>query len=400
MDKKLLERIHAEIRAEMAQSFDFWLKNGIDPDNGGIYTCLDREGKVYSTDKSVWMQGRTAWLFSHLCNVYGEKPAWRNAARSCLQFLDEHCFNKSVPGRMYFTVTRDGQPLRQRRYFFSECFYAIACAEYYALAGDEKYLNAGLAAYELVWELLNGLIADPINHPPKVELPERRGRSIGAPMIYMNMSSVFSRCDPSREAVYTARALECAEIILNYHMKDEIRATLEVVGMEGEFWKDVSAGRLVNPGHDVECAWFIMELARKTGDGRLRNKALDMMEYAWEAGYDNEYGGLLYFVDALGKPPEAYEHDMKLWWPHNEMLISSLMAFGDTGNEIYLNRFLEIYDYTRQVFYDPEYGDWFGYLRRDGKPTMPAVKGSTYKGPFHLGRMYIMLDKMLEEMLI
>ena len=90
---------------------------------------------------------------------------------------------------------------------------------------------------------------------------------------------------------------------------------------------------------------------------------------------------------------------MKLWWPHNEILISSLMLWRDTGKEEYLDKFYLTLDYCKKVFADPVYGEWYGYLRRDGKPTEPPTKGSTYKGPFHLPRMLMKVDGMIGELL-
>ena len=90
---------------------------------------------------------------------------------------------------------------------------------------------------------------------------------------------------------------------------------------------------------------------------------------------------------------------MKLWWPHNEILIASLMAYRDTGDEQYYGWFTRTLDYCRQVFADPEYGEWYGYLRRDGKPTEPPAKGSTFKGPFHLPRSLAMTDQMITRIL-
>ena len=125
---KLLES-RTWIREELERCIGFWLNNGMDPVNGGVYTCLDREGKVFSTDKSVWMQGRCGWIFSWLCHLYGAKDEWLQAAKSCLDFMEAHCINREAGDRMYFTVTADGRPLRQRRYCFSEAFYAMANAE-------------------------------------------------------------------------------------------------------------------------------------------------------------------------------------------------------------------------------------------------------------------------------
>ena len=216
-------------------------------------------------------------------------------------------------------------------------------------------------------------------------IPETRtGRAFGLPMIYLNMTSVMMRVDKDNTALYESRAQECVDDIFRYHVHPELKATLENVGPNGEARLEFTDGRIVNPGHDIEAVWFILEYAKRTRKRELVEKCEDMFNWAFRAGWDDKYGGILYFQDALGLPTEAYEHDMKLWWPHNEALISSLMLYRDTKKEEYLDTFFRVLEYSRKVFSDPEYGEWYGYLRRDGLPTEPSTKGSTFKGPFHL----------------
>ena len=397
--KEQLRGIHQWIKDELDRCVRFWLDNGMDSEDGGVYTCLDRQGRVFSTDKSVWMQGRCAWTFSKLCNQYGEKPEWRAAAESCLDFMEKYCINRDKGDRMYFTVTKDGKPLRQRRYNFSEGFYAMANAEYYILTGKPEHLERARRAYELIWQLNHGLINDPTGMGPKTIPETRTGRSLADPMIYLNLTSVLRKADPENAALYDERAKECVHDIFTYHRKPDLKCTLESVGPKGEFQDEFTAGRVVNPGHDIECAWFLMEEANRLGDTQLHRDTQDLFLDAIRAGWDKEYGGLLYFIDCKGLPPEAYEHDMKLWWPHNETAIASLMAYRDTGKPEYLEWFIKTIDYCKEYFSDPEYGEWYGYLRRDGKPTQPPCKGSTFKGPFHLPRMLLMVDEMLGQVL-
>lgn len=397
MDKQRFLERHQWVRDELRSSVNFWLEYGMDYINGGVYTCLDREGKIFSTDKSVWMQGRCAWVFSYLCTAYGKTDEWLEAARRCLNFLEEHCVNHEKGDRLYFTVTGDGQPLRQRRYCHSENFYIMANAEYYANTGEIVRIERARRAYEMVWQLNNGLIEDPVGLPPKVEPQTRQSRAFGDPMIYLNVTAVMRRCDPENSKLYDARARECVRQILDYHFHPELGCTLETVGLNGELQTDTVAGRVVNPGHDIEGSWFLAQQARLTGDKELYRDAVRIFDYAVEAGWDPEYGGLLYFIDCLGCPPESYEHDMKLWWPHCETLIASLMFYRDTGEERFLDWFEKTADYVKQHFADPEYGEWFGYLRRDGLPTQPPCKGSTFKGPFHVPRCLILLDQMMDE---
>lgn len=391
---KLLE-YQAWIRSELQKSIDFWLKNGMDPVNGGVYTCLDRKGAVYSTDKSVWMQGRCGWIFAYLCHVYGVKEEWLAASKSCLDFLEAHCRNAQAENRLYFTVTAEGEPLRQRRYYFSEAFYALANAEYYGVTGEREHLERARWAYDLYWDLSHGA-PDPTGMGPK---STRTGRSFGLPMIILNVTGTMLRVDPERKALYEARAQSCVDDIFQYHVHPELKCVLENVAEDGSARLFYTEGRTVNPGHDIEGVWFLLEHAKRTGDAELVQKAAQIFDWAIEAGWDKEYGGLLYFIDCLGKPPEAYEHDMKLWWPHNEIMIASLMLYRDTGDEQYFRWFETVMDYVQQHFADPEYGEWYGYLRRDGLPTMPSTKGSTFKGPFHLPRALIQCDQMLGQLL-
>ena len=399
MNTEQLSEARAWVRQELDVCVNFWLEHGMDREHGGVYTCLDRKGEVYSTDKSVWMQGRCAWMFSYLCHVYGKRAEWMAAAKSCLDFMEAHCINREAGNRMYFTVTADGRPLRQRRYCFSEGFYALANAEYYGLTGENVYLERARAAYELIYRQNNNLTADPTGLGPKTIPQTRAGRALADPMIYLNIISVLQRVDKTHEEEYNARARECTEAIFRCHFHPELGCTLESVAPDGTPELEYTAGRVVNPGHDIECSWFVMERANATGDSELHKKGEQVFRQAIEAGWDREYGGLLYFIDCLGKPTEAYEHDMKLWWPHNETLIASAMAYRDTRDEYYLDWFFRTLEYCKEHFADGEYGEWYGYLRRDGLPTMPPTKGSTFKGPFHLPRSLIMVDQILGEIL-
>ena len=110
MDREKMLAQRQWIRDQLANVADFWLKNGMDPVNGGIYTCLDRKGKVFSTDKSVWMQGRCGWTYAYLCHVYGVRPEWLEASKSCIDFLEKYCVNHEAGGRLYFTSPATASP--------------------------------------------------------------------------------------------------------------------------------------------------------------------------------------------------------------------------------------------------------------------------------------------------
>ncbi|MCD8316291.1 MAG: AGE family epimerase/isomerase [Eggerthellaceae bacterium] len=402
MDKDTIARL-TEVRSwlqdELEECQQFWLDHGMDNVYGGVYTCLDRKGEIYSTDKSVWMQGRCAWTYSYLSHVYGPRDEWLSAAKSCLDFLEEHCVNHSAGDRLYFTVTAEGKPLRQRRYNFSEGFYCIGNAEYYGVTHEVEHLRRARKAYHMIYKLNNGLMKDPTGLGPKTIPETRAGRSLGDSMIFLNIIGIMRRIDPQNTEEYNRHATECVKRITGEHFCPDLKCTLENVNLEGqpELW--YTAGRQVNPGHDIECSWFLMDEANYRKDSKLHKTAEQIFRFAIEGGWDEEYDGLLYFIDARGLPPEAYEHDMKLWWPHNETMIASIKAYRDTKDPYYFDWFFRTIDYCKEHFSDREYGEWYGYLRRDGIPTMPSTKGSTFKGPFHVERALCMSEQVIGEIL-
>lgn len=397
LQKEEIKKYKELFQNELNLCVDFWLRNGIDKTHGGVYTCLDRTGKIYSTDKSVWMQGRCAWTFARLCNLYGVKEDWLSASKSCIEFIDKYCIDSD--GRMFFTVTEDGKPLRKRRYISSERFSIIAHAEYAKASGDQHALEIARKQFAFT----DAIYRDPKNNDPyKITpktIPETRStRALGGSMIFVNVASIMRDCDPKNASYYDACIERYINDIFKYHWKPDQKMLLETVGTNGEFLDYCSAGRVINPGHDIEASWFLLSEAIEKNDTELAKKAEKIFCDAVEWGYDKTYGGLLYFVDAYHLPPEQYEHDMKLWWVHNEAIIASLMFYQYTKDVKYANLFRVFTDYAFRVFSDPEYGEWYGYLRRDGKPTEPACKGSTFKGPFHLPRMLMTVDQILSNM--
>ena len=215
-------------------------------------------------------------------------------------------------------------------------------------------------------------------------------------MILLNVTSIMREADGERFAEYDAIITGLIEDIKCFY-KPEYRALFETVSAkDNSVILDSAPCRVVNPGHDIECAWFLLEEAIKRKDDSLGAFARQIFDDAFALGWDDAYGCIVYFKDILGKPVEAYEHDMKLWWVHNEAVIASLMLYRYTGEKKYKDIFCRITNYAFEHFSDPAFGEWYGYLRRDGLPTEPPCKGHTYKGPFHVLRMLAKCIPMLK----
>ncbi|MBQ9637107.1 MAG: AGE family epimerase/isomerase [Prevotella sp.] len=376
--KKYVSSWAERYRSELTENImPFWLQHGLDRENGGIYTCLNRDGSLMDTTKSVWFQGRFAFVCAYIYNNVEQRPEWLDAARSTIDFIEKHCFD--ADGHMYFSVSADGRPLRKRRYVFSETFAAIAMSEYALASGDKTYARKALKVFDDTLRFLStpGYLA------PKFE----EGVALQGHSIIMILINVASRlrlvCDDER---LTQQIDDSISKLRRYFIHPEFKCLLETVGPNGEFI-DTNLTRTINPGHCIETAWFIMDEARHRGwDEDLKQLSLQIFDWSWDWGWDEEFGGIINFRDCRNLPPQDYSQDMKFWWPQCETIIMSLYAYLATGNEKYMQRHQLVSQWTYDHFPDSEYPEWFGYLHRDGTVAQPA-KGNLYKGPFHIPRM-------------
>ena len=357
----------------------FWLKHGLDRVHGGVYTCVDRDGTLIDSTKSVWFQGRFGFICAYAYNNIEANEEWLSASKSCVDFIEQHCFD--ADGRMYFEVTADGKPVRKRRYVFSECFAAIAMSEYSIASGDKSYAQKALTLFKQILHFVN---TKGILEPKYCEGVEMQGHSIT--MILINTAACIREAIPAVEL--DEQISLSIETLQRYFIHPEFEALLETVGPNGEFI-DTIIGRTINPGHCIETAWFLLEEAKyRGGDAQLTEVAVKILDWSWKWGWDKEYGGLINFRDCKGLPVQDYSQDMKFWWPQTEAIIATLYAYEATGEERFLHMHQQISDWTYAHFPDAEYGEWYGYLHRDGTVAQPA-KGNIFKGPFHIPRMMI-----------
>ena len=340
----------------------FWMKHGFDRVNGGVYTCLDRDGSLMDSTKSVWFQGRFGWMTAYAYNHVEKNPEWLAASKSCCEFLEAHCFDKS--GRAYFEVTAEGVGLRKRRYVFSECFAAIAYAEYALASGDKAWGRKALALFRRIRKFT----ANPAKWMPSKYEPTVAAQGHSLTMILINVANVLKQISD------------------------------DPMGPNGEFI-DTLAGRVINPGHCIETSWFLMDVAVARKDDKLLKTALQILDWSWAWGWDAKCGGggIISFRDCRNLPPQCYEQDMKFWWPQCETIIATAYAYKLTGDKKYEKRHKLVCDWAWAHLKDKKFPEWYGYLHRDGTVAQPA-KGNIFKGPFHIPRMLVKTWELTKDM--
>jgi N-acylglucosamine 2-epimerase len=310
-------------------------------------------------------------------------------AKNCIDFSDAHCYD--TDGHMFFEVMADGTPLRRRRYLFSECFAAIAKAEYSIATGEKRYAQEALDLFKRIIRFRDtpGLLE------PKY-LPTLQARGHSLTMILINTAATIRRALP--DPLLDEQIQASIDELQRYFLHPEYKCVLEMVGLDGSFI-DTGNGRVINPGHCIETSWFLLEEARhRNWERSLTDMALQILDWSWEWGWDKEYGGIINFRDCKGYPAQDYSQDMKFWWPQTEAVIATLYAYLATGHERYLEMNRQACEWMYAHFPDEQFGEWYGYLHRDGTVAQPA-KGNIFKGPFHIPRMLIKAPMLIDDIL-
>jgi N-acylglucosamine 2-epimerase len=357
----------------------FWVKNSPDKKFGGYFTCLNRKGEVFDTDKFVWLQAREVYMFSVLYNEVEQKQEWFDIAIHGAEFLKKH--GRDIDGNWYFSLNREGKPLVQPYNIFSDCFAAMAFAQLSKATGKTEYSDIALQSFHNILQREK----NPKGKYNKVYPDTRPGKGFALPMILSNLVLTIEHIIKPKQVEETINY--CKHEVMEVFYRKEQGIILELTNPDGSF-QDSFEGRLVIPGHGLEAMWFMMEIAAKKGDKGLMKKAVDVSMNLLEFGWDKKYGGLFYMMDIKGNPTQQLEWDQKLWWVHQEAILAVLKGYLYTGDERCLVWFEKLHDYTWNHFADKEFGEWYGYLNRQGEVLLP-LKGGKWKGFFHVPRFLL-----------
>ncbi len=390
MTKVDFKQISSRYKRELLENcLPFWLEHSQDKEYGGYFSCLNRDGSVYDTDKFIWLQGREVWMFAMLYNNVEKNQQWLDCAIQGAEFLKKYGHDENWD--FYFSVNREGRPLVQPYNIFSNTFACMAFAQLAKATGNGEYAQIARRIFGRILERRS----NPKGQWCKAYPGTRPMKDFALPMIICNMALEIE--DILEDKSVLEQTIDtCLHEVFDVFYQPELGCMLENVSSVDGAPVDCFEGREINPGHDLEALWFMMNLGVRRGDKALIEKCVEISLRVIERGWDKEFGGIYYFLDAKGVPQQKLEWDQKLWWVHIESAIAMLKGYQLTGNEKCLEWFLKLDAYLWDNFKDNEYPEWFGYLNRRGEVLLP-LKGGKWKGCFHVPRGLYQIWQLAEK---
>lgn len=357
----------------------WWTRHAVDAEFGGILSCIRDDGTVVSTDKYLWSQTRALWTFSAACRRIEPREEWRDIAGGLFRFLMRSGRNEA--GDWIFLATREGAPLRGPESIQTDAYAICALVEYARLTGSEEALETALAGFRRTLEKIRqpgSYQTAPYPIPPGTKAQRV---SMQLSLSYHDLARLTGRADVLGEA------MRLTDEVLDNFRRPEKAALVEYLSLDNQLLP-APVGTYMSPGHGIETAWFQLESLRERGDRGRARKALDIMRWSFEKGWDPEYGGLLLGIDLEGGMPYLPHADTKVWWPFCEALCGALLAFEAEPDPFWLDWYRRTEEWAFAHFPDAAHGEWTQRLDRQGRP-IDTVVALPVKDPFHLPRAAI-----------
>lgn len=400
----------------------FWVNRCEDEKNGGYFNCFDNTGAVLlSHNKYIWSQGRFLWLWSRLTvsPIFAQnkevQKKFLHLADLGYQFLAKNSFVAPDVMKCVFLTDEEGNPLllqdstRFDRSIFADCFVVCGFAAYSIAKGDGT-------AFELAYKLYQSILQrvkknDFLTLPYPLDL---RYKAHSIPMILINVTcELLDAAKKFRKSIIPSLKINLEsnidDILVNFRSDDNtIREVIKAdnsapVGLIGNY---------INPGHTLECMWFLLDASKQLGCQPKICKEVEKIAIATlNAGWDSQYGGILHYCYPNGGIPQQEDvcgctEDVcnqvldgwgdKLWWVHSESLYITLRLYLETGNADFKVWHDKIHEYTFKLFpnTDDSIGEWIQILKRNGEPQDKVV-ALPVKDPYHIARNLLLIAELL-----
>ncbi len=381
---------------------DLYLPAEVDRANGGYFEEF-RGGKfANSGEKFLVAQSRQLWFFSTLAREGVETDASLSAAKTGFDFLQAKMRDPKHGG--YFAkVKDDGTPSDRRKHAYLNSFALYGLVAYYRASNDPAALDAAKKLFHALETSAHdaksgGYLENFREDWTAITDPSAPGivGAIGTKTYNTHLHLLESFADLYRvwpDPLVRTRLEELLLILTTTVRHPEYPCNID--GWLPD-WRivDKASNLRASYGHDIECAWLVLDAASALGTPRpaLRNWAETLCGYSVKFGYDCDHGGFFY-TGPLGKPSDDTK---KEWWVQAEALPSLLTLYRESGRLAYYDRYVQTLDFIEKHQIAPD-GGWYQSRKADGSPLSDTIS-SPWQCSYHNGRALIVAAKLLDEL--
>jgi mannobiose 2-epimerase len=395
--KQKLDQLKREVTEDLTRNIlPYWSAKMIDNVNGGFYGRIDQNDKVFpEAEKGGILNARILWTYSSAYRVLGDTSFLRIAKRA-KDYILAH-FIDSQYGGAFMSLKADGTPSNTRKHIYTDAFFIYGLAEYSRATGDKQ----ALAEARKIFDLFEKYAADSeyggyyeVFSREWVRVRERMiGESSEKDEKTMNtslhvMEAYANLYRVSGDKVVGGKLRNLVEIFLD---KIIDKKTSHLICFLDRQWNSTST--IDSYGHDIESSWLLYEAASLLGDQKLTERVKEAgikIANAATEGYQPDGSMLSDKNYATG-----HIRTQRSWWEQAETVVGYLNAFELTGDESYLNKSLNSWNYTKKHFVDAKNGSWFSSVSESGVPG--GDKAGFWICPYHNGRMCMEVIERVED---
>ncbi|MFN3190060.1 MAG: AGE family epimerase/isomerase [Aureliella sp.] len=380
---------------------DFYLPHCVDPIHGGYLEKLDEAGQFASGEKFLTLQARQLWFFSLLAKEGIQRDPALKAAKSGHDFLMAH-FHDKEEGGFFTKTTGDGTPSDRRKHVYPNAFVIYSLVEYHRASGNADALAQATELFNVLEEHCHDkrfggyqefFYADwsPILDP-------KESGYVGAINTktynsHLHLLEAFTELyEATHNPLVGQRLSEL--ILINTATVKHPSLPCNIDGWTRE-WKMIESERNLRAsyGHDVECAWLVLEASKALGrpTNLLKNWAKSICDYSIEYGFDHQHGGFCY----TGPLASNSDDRQKVWWTQAEAMVAMLTMYEMTDDDHYLDLFHNTFEFTDAHLVAKE-GSWWNTRNADGTQGENKSRTSMWQAGYHNGRALLRCEEILK----
>lgn len=384
-----IECVIDSLERELQSIILYWTDNTLDNVNGGFIGQVDYENKpnLYA-EKGIILNTRILWTFSAIYNFWNDKK-YLEYSHKAYEYLIKNFIDYSYGG-VFWLLDFKGVPIIKRKQIYAQAFAIYALCEYFKATGNKESLEHAIKIYQLIEKyakdkFYGGYIEAFNENWSKIDDYRLSEKDLNTPKsmnTHLHLLEAYTNLyNITKDDNIKINIIELINIFTNKIFNNKI---LHLDLFFENDWKKVS--NIISYGHDIETSWLIVEAARIINEpsflNEIKNFSLILANSVLSA--IDKYGGIIYEYNYRKNSIDTDKH----WWPQAEALVGFLNAYEISGNELWLNRFYNLWNYICQYVVDKKYGEWHWRVNQENIPYKEN-KVDFWKCPYHNTRALI-----------